>query len=89
MRIKIDSGLEKKLTKIKKNNPQLAKRIQKQLKLFSSNPKLKSLRIHKLSGELKDMWSLSVTKSVRMKYFQFDNEALFFEIGTHDEVYRK
>lgn len=89
MRISIDSNLKIKLTKIRRKNPQLFKRVQKQLKSFSINPKSKSLRIHKLSGELKNMWSLSVTKSIRMKYFRFEDEALFFEIGTHDEIYKK
>ena len=78
-----------KTTKIKKKNEKLTKQIQKQLEIFSLNPKHPSLRLHKLKGELKNLWSISITKSIRMAFLQEGDEAYFVDIGTHDEVYRK
>ncbi len=89
MQIRLDAKLRKELLLINKKDPKLAKQIQKQLKLFKENPKHKSLRVHKLSGELKNMWSISITKSIRMAYLLNGEEAYFYDIGTHDEVYRK
>lgn len=90
MQIRIDPLLDKQLRKLRRANPQLSKRIQKQLQLFQANPKQKSLRVHKLSGKLKNMWSISITKSIRMTYLLLDNdEAYFFKLGTHEEVYKR
>lgn len=89
MNIRLDSKLKKELEKIQENNPKLSKKIEKQLALFATNPQYPSLRGHKLSGELENIWSISINKNVRMTYLQSRDEAYFFDIGTHDEVYRK
>ncbi len=88
MHIRLDGKLLKELRVIDKKNPKLAIQIKKQLQLFKENPRHKSLRVHKLSGELKNMWSISITKAVRMAYILDGDEAYFYDIGTHDEVYR-
>ncbi len=89
MQIRLDEKLKKELDKITQKDLKLSKRIQKQLALFAVNPKYKSLRVHKLSGELENMRSISITKSLRMTFLQSGGEAYFFDIGTHDEVYQK
>jgi mRNA-degrading endonuclease YafQ of YafQ-DinJ toxin-antitoxin module len=89
MQIRLDSKLRKELEEISKKDVKLSKRIQKQLALFAVNPKHKSLRVHKLSGELNNMWSISISKNIRMSYLQIGGDAYFFDISTHDEVYRK
>lgn len=78
----------RKLKQIKKLQPKLFKKTQKQLKLFKENPQHPSLRTHKLKGELKNIWSISVERNFRMVYFVEDGNAVFFKIGTHDEVYK-
>lgn len=77
MNIRLDSKLKKELEKIRENNP------------LTTNPKYPSLRVHKLSGELENIWSISISKGIRMTYLQDGDEAYFFDIGTHDEVYKK
>lgn len=89
MQIRLDENLQKELEEINKKDPKFSNTIKKQLTLFALNPRHKSLRVHKLSGELENIWSISITKSVRMTYLQSGDEAYFFDIGTHDEVYRK
>lgn len=82
---------DQKLTAIKHKQPKLFQKIKKQLLLFSQNPKHPSLRLHKLKGELRDTWSISITKELRMIfYFRLKNHqksAVFIDIGTHDQVY--
>ena len=56
--------------------------------IFQNNPFEKSLRTHKLSGRLSDLWSFSVEYDVRVVfYFADENKVIFVDIGTHDEVY--
>lgn len=89
MQIRLEAKLQKELKEIRLKNPKLSKRINKQLSLFKLDPKHNSLRVHKLTGELENMRSISINKSLRMSYLQDGDEAYFFDIGTHDQVYGK
>lgn len=90
MNIKLSPYVLKELGKIKKTDKQLEKKIAKHLQLFITNPKHPSLRPHKLTGNLSDVWSISITKDLRMIYRLLDDsKAYFVDIGSHDEVYRK
>ena len=90
MKIRLSREIDQYLKKIKKKDKKLFKRIVKQLALFKIDPKHRSLRLHKLSGRLKNYWSISISKDIRIIYFlRREDEAYFFDIGTHDEVYRK
>ena len=80
--------VHKKLENIRLKDPKLFKKIHKQIRLLREDPRHKSLRLHKITREVKNTWSISIDKSLRMLYTE--NEFIyFFEIGTHDEVYRK
>lgn len=89
MDFSFSSEVLSELRKIKKKQPQLFKKIQKQLKLFQENAKHPSLRKHKLKGKLANTYSISIEGNIRMIYAVKDAEALFFKIGNHDDVYRK
>ncbi len=90
MRIRISPELHKELRRIKRKDPKLARHIKRQLTTFAVNPRHPSLRLHRLTGKLKKMWSISITQSMRMVYVLLsDDEAYFTDLGTHDEVYRQ
>lgn len=60
------------------------------IELFTIDPFNPGLRTHKLTGQLKDLWSFSINYNVRaVFYFTKDNprKAVLIDIGTHDEVY--
>ncbi len=80
MNIVISTQLNKRLREIK---------MRDKLALFQINHQHPSLRTHKLTGNLKNIWSISVDTHTRMLYVLDDEGAYFFDIGTHDEVYRK
>ena len=88
MQYSITKELNIRLKKIKEKQPQLLKKIRKQLLLFEENPRHTSLRTHKLKGTLQNTWSITIEDNIRMLYFIKDEEAVFFSIGSHDEVYR-
>ena len=89
MRIRFSPDFIKQLKKIKRTDQELLIQINKQIKLFQSSPRHPSLRTHKLIGMMKNRWSVSVSKSLRMVYILLEGDtAYFIIIGTHDQVYR-
>lgn len=90
MKARLSPFVQKELTTLGKRNSKLFLKVEKKIKQFEENPKHPSLRIHKLSGSMNNMWSLSVNKSFRLTYRLLDNDlAYFIDIGNHDEVYKK
>lgn len=89
MTIRVSPDVYKKLQVLRSKDKKLFKKVQKQLKLFKQNPRHKSLRRHKITREIKSVWSISIDKSYRMLYREDESEYYFFAVGTHDEVYRK
>lgn len=76
-----------------KRNPSLQKTIQQVLNQLICDPFHPSLRTHKLSGDLSDVWSCSIDYKFRI-LFEFmddpDNPAqaiLLLNLGSHDDVY--
>lgn len=69
-------------------NREWEKRFWQKFEVFQKNPFDASLRSHKLSGKLKELWSFSVEYDLRISfYFAEENKVIFVEIGTHDEIY--
>ena len=85
--IEFSRDLDKKLKLLAKKNYKLYRKVEKQLILFQSDPSHSSLRIHKLKGNLKDVWSLSVDRNYRMVFMEDGFSIYFFDIGTHSEIY--
>jgi addiction module RelE/StbE family toxin len=86
-KLKFSPSFIKKLKIVHHKDKKLSLKIQKQLNLFKLSPTHPSLRLHKLKGELEDVWSLSVTKSFRLLYID-NSEYYFFDMGEHDKIYR-
>lgn len=90
MKYRFSPEVKLKLREIKHKNTTLFVRIQKQLHIFSLDPKHPSLRTHKISSTHKNVWSISITMQIRMLYVIISPDEVYFaDIGTHDEVYRK
>ncbi|MDO8498437.1 MAG: type II toxin-antitoxin system YafQ family toxin [bacterium] len=89
MKFYLTTDLVKELNSLRVKNPKLFRKIQKQLKFFRQNHLHPSLRNHKLKGGLAERWSISIEENLRMLYYLRKDEAIFFDLGTHDEVYRK
>lgn len=69
-------------------NPVRRTRFEKALGTFIENPFAESLRTHKLSGKLKERWSFTVEYDLRVIFRFLENgNAIFEEIGSHDDVY--
>ena len=79
----------KRATKFAKRHPDLLIQYEKALKLLELNPFHPSLRLHRLSGSLSDLHSISINISYRitLEFLIEDGKIILVNIGSHDEVY--
>ena len=71
----------------RKVNPALQEEIIERTELLKDSSNHKRLRVHKLSGKLKKVWSFSVNYRVRITFARIKKNVIVLEtIGTHDEV---
>jgi addiction module RelE/StbE family toxin len=88
MEISFSSSFKRAFKKRIKGNTDLEKKFWQKLELFTVDPYEPTLKTHKLSGKLKEFWSFSVDYDERVLfYFTEDENAVFVDIGSHDEVY--
>ena len=55
--------------------------------IFIHNPFDSKLRTHKLSGKLRELFAFSIDYDNRVVFYFEDDQAIFVDIGPHDEVY--
>ena len=79
----------KRATKFAKRHPVLLAQYEKALKLLELNPFHPSLRLHRLSGSLSDLHSISINISYRitLEFLIEDGKIILVNVGSHDEVY--
>ncbi|CDM96222.1 MAG: type II toxin-antitoxin system YafQ family toxin [Limnospira sp. PMC 1291.21] len=88
MEVSFSSAFKRAFKKKIKGNQDLETRFWQKLDLFILDPFDPTLKTHKLSGKLKDLWSFSVGYDERVLfYFTEDEKAVFVDMGSHDEVY--
>ena len=82
---------ERRLKKFIKKHPEIKKQYEKTIRLMEVDPFHPSLRLHPLSGRLKDLHSISINLSYRISIeFIINKEQIIpVDIGTHGEVYDK
>ena len=72
----------------KKLPPVLQEKIKKLSGIFVINPFNPRLKTHKLHGDKKDEWAYSIDYYYRVSFiFVGNNEVLYTDVGTHDQVY--
>ena len=79
----------KRATKFAKRHPELLAQYEKTLKLLELNPFHPSLRLHRLSGSLSDLHSISINISYRITLeFLIENDKIILvNVDSHDETY--
>ncbi len=86
--ISFSSSFKRAFKKKIKGNKYLENKFFERIGKFINDPYDKSLKTHKLSGKLKDLWSFSVDYDIRVIFFFLDEKrVVFVDIGTHEEVY--
>lgn len=84
MQLGISSSFKRAYHKRIKGNVDLETRFWQKLELFTNDFFDQSLKTHKLSGKLKELWSFSIEYDQRVLfYFTDDGNAVFVDIGNH------
>ena len=88
MKIEFTSGFLRAYRKIVSRRPDAAVSVLLKVVLFLQQKNSPSLELHKLKGELKDVWSFSVEKDLRIIVdLKEPEKILFVSIGSHGQVY--
>ena len=79
----------RRATKFAKRHPDLLAQYEKALQLLELNPFHPSLRLHRLSGSLSDLHSISINISYRitLEFLIEDGKIILVNVGSYDEVY--
>ena len=86
--IGFSSSFKRAFKKRIKNQADTEAKFWNTVEIFMNDPYDARLKTHKLSGQLKDLWSFRVEYDLRVIfYFSEETKAVFMDIGTHDEVY--
>ncbi len=85
----LTESYRKKAKKFFAKQQAILDQYEKTLILLCLNPQHPSLRCHKLSGGLKELYSVSINISYRLIiYFIIEEKAIVpVDIGSHDQVY--
>lgn len=71
-----------------KCNKNLDNIFHEKVRLFVLDPNNKVLNNHYLIGEMKGLYSFSITGDIRIIYQWIDEEkVLFLDVGSHNQVY--
>ena len=83
--IRNSSHFERQFEKLPKT---LQTKVRKRAEIFTTNPFDSRLKTHKLHGDKQNAWAFSVDYPYRIVFiFVGNNEVLYTDIGTHDELY--
>jgi mRNA-degrading endonuclease YafQ of YafQ-DinJ toxin-antitoxin module len=80
---------EKRLKTFQVKHPELKEKYIKTIKLLQVNPSHPSLRLHKLKGNLSDLYSASLNMQYRilLDFIIKDDQIILINIGDHDGMY--
>lgn len=79
----------RRAAKFLKRHPDVESQYVKTLELLELNPHHPSLRLHRLSGRLEGLQSISINMKYRITIEMIitDNEIIMINVGDHDAVY--
>jgi len=89
IKIIYSDSYKKKAKKFIKKHPDLVLQYEKTIELLELNPHHLSLRLHKLTGKLSDLYSvyINITYRLSIEFLIQDEKIIPVDIGTHEEVY--
>ena len=88
MQVAFSSAFKRAFKKLTRRQPSLDGAFWARLEIFIEDPFDPRLRTHKLTGDLKGLWSFSLRHDQRVVFFFAEKDsAVLLDIGDHDAVY--
>ena len=74
--------------RVQKQPTRVQKELKKRLYIFIEDINNPILKVHKLSGKLKDMWSFNISGDIRVIFDKSQKDLIILvDIGSHSELY--
>lgn len=88
-RIIYTESYNKRAARFARRHPELLPQYEKTLKLLEINPHHPSLRLHRLTGRLSDLHSVSIniTYRITLEFLLEEKTIVPVDVGKHEEVY--
>lgn len=89
MKIERHPNFQKSFRKRIANDSKLINKTGAKIKAFQQNPSNPVLKDHPLKGSKRKFRAFSITGDIRIIYQKInDKHVVFYDIGTHNQVYR-
>ncbi|MCH7730339.1 hypothetical protein IID21_02285 [Patescibacteria group bacterium] len=85
MKLRSTPRFDRRLSKRLSKNPQLKKKVSKQLKLLEKDIKHPSLKIHRLGGKRVHEFAIWIEGNLRITFLIVKDTILLTDVITHDE----
>ena len=69
------------------NDEKLRKQYEARLDMFIAGQRDAPINDHPLTGDLQGRRSFSITADIRVIYIEMEDNIIFLDIGTHNQVY--
>lgn len=88
IRVIATTHFDRQFNRVSEKRPQIKSLLVNAIQLLKEDEfQSKSLRIHKLKGNLKDCYAFSLTYDLRVIFQKRGNLIILANIGSHDEIY--
>jgi mRNA-degrading endonuclease YafQ of YafQ-DinJ toxin-antitoxin module len=89
-RLRFTTPYQRREARFLKKHPEIVRQYGKTIALLEKNPFHRSLRLHKLKGNHKEVHSVSINMKYRVsiEFIIQDKLIIPINIGSHDEAYR-
>lgn len=87
MKIIITPYFRRKYVKLARKDKFLSELMDKHVHALILGNRIPSAHIHKLTGNKREYWSISVKQNLRVVFKYSTQGIIFIDIGSHDEVY--
>jgi addiction module RelE/StbE family toxin len=87
MRLKFDKKFLKHFDKLPVKTQD---KVNDAIEMFRENPRARALRNHRLTGQMKNIWSISAGGDIRIHYKKYSGGEIviiFVDVGSHSQLY--
>lgn len=88
MKVEFKTSFIKRYKNRFRHLPNVQKKFEKRLLLFTKDPRNPILKDHTLTDDLTGHRAFSISGDIRVVYYIENNTAYFVDIGTHNQVYK-
>ena len=88
MKIFFTTRFRRSYKRLVSRSEELRKIVAERVRLFSENPDTHLLKDHILKGKLQGYRAFSIGYDLRILYRKEKDVYVFFDIGTHDKIYK-